>query len=152
MTRRISLLMGLLCLIASVSVGAVSHPPIVGTIFGYEICPKSLCGKAYFFGDFNGLVNKKKANGKFLVGVNYSDLPTSVGVPETITDGTWLIRTTEKLFDGTVTGGTLTYNGDNTFRVVVTLDLNRGGSGTLTADVTLDHNPDIPTVFGSVLQ
>jgi hypothetical protein len=153
MRRRLSLLMGLLCLIASVSVGA-STPAIEGEISGRELCPKSWCGQAYFGGEFYGKVDKKRAVGVFWVGVDYTDLPT-VSQPSTaITDGSWLIRTKNRgTFAGTVTTGTLTYNGDNTYGVSVTLEITQGGQGQFyLVEGELDHGPTIPTIVGTLVQ
>jgi hypothetical protein len=38
--RRVSLLVGLLCLIASMSLAAAPPKPIEGTIYGVEVCPQ----------------------------------------------------------------------------------------------------------------
>jgi hypothetical protein len=153
-TRRVGLLMGLLCLIASVSVGA-SEPSIRGEISGQEFCPKSWCGLAIFGGVFYGKVDKKRAVGVFRVGVDYIDLPTA-SVPSTeITGGLWKIGTINTgEFEGTILpGGTLTYNGNNTYGVSLTLMINQGGFGEFYfVEGELDHNPTFPTIAGTLVQ
>jgi hypothetical protein len=150
MKRRISLLMGFLCLIASLHVAAASHPAIAGTISGRELCPKDWCGKAYFVGEFNGTVNKKWEPGLFSVEVLHGSVPQELNASTDITDGAWTIRTSKRVLSGTVTGGTLTYIGDEKFAVVITLTVTGGGSGTLTFIGELDHGPDIPSIGGTL--
>jgi hypothetical protein len=151
MTRRISLLAGLLCLIASFHAGAPSHPAIAGTISGRELCIQEWCGRAHFVGDFYGTVNNKWEPGLFWVEVEHGSLPKEVNGTAPITDGTWTIRTSKRLFSGTVISGTLTYIGDEKFAVYITLALTQGGSGTLTcSNCVLDHGPDIPTIGGFI--
>jgi hypothetical protein len=152
--RRVSLLVGLLCLIASMSVGA-SDPSIRGEISGQEFCPKSWCGLAIFGGVFYGKVGNKRAAGGFRVGVNYIELPTA-SVPSTeITGGLWKIGTINTgEFEGVILpGGTLTYNGDNTYGVSLTLLINDGGSGQFYfVEGELNHNPTFPTIAGTLVQ
>jgi hypothetical protein len=152
MSRRVSLLVGFLCLIASFHVGAPSHPAIAGTISGRELCPQEWCGKAYFFGEFKGTVNNKWEPGLFSIEVTHGDVPQQLNETAPINDGAWTIRTSKRVFSGTVTGGTLTNIGDEKFAVVITLALMQGGSGTLTCQPScvLDHGPDIPSIEGPV--
>ena|ERR687887_81292 len=92
-------------LIVPVVVGAASHPAIVGTISGFELCPQSVCDKAYFAGQFAGTVNGKPTSGVFSVGVTHGDLPQSIEGTAPITGGTWMVRTKRKIFAGTVATG-----------------------------------------------
>jgi hypothetical protein len=55
-------------------------------------------------------------------------------------------------FGGTVLGGSIFNNGNNTFTVSVTLELKSGGTGQLLGAVVLDHNDFPPTVEGKLSQ
>ena len=106
-TRRVSLLAGLLCLIASMSVAAA--PPtsslIDGKIAGQELCWQELCGFAFFFGTFNGKVNGEHTIGTFTAIVQHeSPLPTQPGATAKVTSGSWTLRTQLGNFAGTVSG------------------------------------------------
>jgi hypothetical protein len=63
--------------------------------------------------------------------------------------GEWAISTEEGSFKGTFTEGTLTYNGDETFKVVLLLQTTSGGDFTLGFTGTLDHS-SWPTISGKV--
>lgn len=153
MKRRASLFAAFLFLIASLSAHAVSHPAITGTISGVELCTQDLCGQAVFAGDFVGFVNKQGTSGVFLVQVTHGSLPDQAGGTTPITGGSWWIRTEkDKIFSGTITGGTLTFNGDNTFTVVLAMQLTGGGHGTLTFNGLLNHNVFPPTIGGTISQ
>jgi hypothetical protein len=146
MTRRISLLLAFLCLMASMPVAAAKPGDHVhGTIFGYEVCTLQLCGQAFFTGDFAGKVNGTRTRGFFLVAVTHGDLSDVTPV----TTGEWAISTEKGSFRGTVTEGTLTYNGDETYRVVLMLKTTSGGDFTLEFIGTLDHS-SWPTISGKV--
>jgi hypothetical protein len=153
-TRRTSLLWGLLlCLIASTSVAAASPQPLVGTIDGVEICPQSfpLCSNgALFTGGFTGKINGKRTRGAFLVQVSHAPLQTQLGAVTAVTGGSWIIRTKKGDLAGTIVGGNLTANTDNTFDVVLTLQITEGGSGTATFAGVLDHNELPPTITGTI--
>jgi hypothetical protein len=153
MTRRASLfLLGMLSLIASLPLGAASHPAISGTISGLELCPQSICDQAIFAGNFAGTINGKPTPGVFLVGVTHDDLPETAGGTAAITGGTWMIRTKGRVFTGTIQTGSLTYNGDNTYTVVLTMEIDKGGNGTVTFTGLLDHNQFPPTIVGTLSQ
>ena len=139
--------------IASVPILAVSNPAITGTISGVELCPQSICGEAVFAGSFAGKIKNRPVAGVFWGGITHDDLPTTVGDTAAITGGTWMIRTRTQVFAGTVeSGGTLTFNGGNTYTVSMTMDLTSGGTGTLTFNGLLDHNPFPPTIVGTISQ
>ena len=149
MTRRISLLVAFLCLMASMPVAAAKPGDHVhGTILGYEVCTLQLCGQAIFTGDFAGKVNGTRTLGFFLVTAIHGDLPVVTGGTTAVT-GEWAISTEEGSFKGTVTEGTLTYNGDETFKVVLLLQTTSGGDFPLGFTGTLDHS-SWPTISGKV--
>ena len=151
--RRVFVSVVVSLLIASSPILAVSHPAVAGNIAGIELCPQSICGVAAFAGNFAGTVNSKPTAGIFWAGITHGDLPTEIGETAPITGGTWMIRTATKVVAGTVeAGGTLTYNGGNTFTVDLTMDLTTGGNGTLTFTGVLDHNPFPPTIAGTISQ
>lgn len=155
MKRRLALLVGLILLgIAVTPIRAASDPSITGTISGVELCPQSICGEAVFSGSFAGRVDHRPTSGVFWVGVTHDDLPTTVNGQAAITGGTWMIRTRTNVFAGTIAsnGGTITYNGGNTFTISLTMDLATGGSGTLSFTGLLDHNPFPPTIVGTISQ
>lgn len=153
MRRSLAVGIALMFVVASVPMKAVSNPAITGTISGVELCPQSICREAVFAGNFAGLVKAKPTAGVFWAGITHEDLPTTEGDTAAITGGSWLIRTRTRVFTGAIEdGGYLTYNGDNTFTVHLTMDLDTGGKGTLTFDGLLDHNPFPPTIVGFVSQ
>jgi hypothetical protein len=152
MTRRFyPFLLAVLCLVASVSAGAASHPAVTGIIQGYEFCPQSLCDAAFFGGNFSGTIGNKAASGLFFVGVNHDPLPDP-NQSAAITGGSWSITTDVKSLRGAVTGGTIYNNGDGTFLVTVILEISKGGNGTMTFTGTLNHNVFPPTIAGGITQ
>jgi hypothetical protein len=150
--QRSRLLFALLFLLASVSASAASEPKIRGTIHGQEFCWQDACGYALFAGTFAGRVDNKRTGGTIVVQVTHDSVPTYGSPPAMITGGSWVIRTLAGDFKGTIAGGTLTANNDNTFDVTATLTLVEGGSGTLSFKGELDHNNFPPTITGTVLQ
>lgn len=155
MKRRVSGFVGLVLLtIATTSLIAASIPSITGRISGVELCPQSVCGEAVFSGSFSGRVDHAPTYGVFWVGATWSgDLSTTVGGTTDITGGTWMINTQEGIFSGTIeNGGVLTYIGHNKYDVNLTMDVASGGTGTLTFDGVLDHNPFPPTITGKITQ
>jgi hypothetical protein len=68
-----------------------------------------------------------------------------------VPDGVWTIRTLLRKFEG-VTAGELCYNGGNTFRIDVDMQITSGGVGPLHFEGTLDHNVFPPTVKGHITQ
>lgn len=162
MSRSVSvLLLGLMCVIASVSARAESDPPIAGTFSGLEVCPQELqfCGgKAWFAGKFVGQVGKKKnASASVLVGASHAPLNDDEdGDITQITGGDWLmvIKQGNQAIGGNIAaGGTLTYDFDtNSFAVVLTLVVTQGGSGTVNFKGTLFHDPFPPEISGMLFQ
>jgi hypothetical protein len=158
-TSRLRLLVGLLYLIASISaVAAPSNKSVLtGTVSGVEVCPQSLCPNgAVFTGTFTGKVSGKHTSGPMLVQVAHESLNTNVGGVTLVTGGTWIIRTRRGDFVGTITGGQLTANNDDTFDVVLNLQMTQPTSATLTFTGVLDHSglddfpPTIPTFMGTI--
>jgi hypothetical protein len=144
--RRVSLLVGLLWLIASVAAAAPAKP-LTGVIAGWEACPQDweqLCPEgATFFGTFHGRVNGERASGVFKAVIKHSGLSTGAGIVES---GSFIVRTTRGDVAGLILpGGTLTTDdGGQTFKVMLTLQV---GPDTLTFKGLLDHTPlqeDIP--------
>lgn len=134
-----------------VTPSAASSPVITGEISGVEICPQSLCGAAIFTGTFRGLVGQRLAAGFFWAAVKHEPLPEP-GNTAAILGGKWNIATRANSFAGRILGGTLFNNGDNTFRVDATLELNRGGTGAILFSGSLDHNDLPPTLEGRLSQ
>ena len=158
-TRRVSLLLALLYLIASMSVVAApkSKPLLEGTVSGVELCPQSLCRNgALFTGTFTGKVSGKHTSGPILVQVTHDSLNTNVGGVTVVTGGSWIIRTSRGEFMGTIEGGQLTANDDETFDVILTLKMTQPTNTTLTFTGLLDHSglddfpPTIPTFIGTI--
>src|SRR5215211_1819462 len=115
MRRSVSAGVVLAAVLFTVPLLAASSPAISGTISGIELCPQFICGEAVFSGAFAGTVGHKPTAGVFWTA---------------ITGGTWMIRTRKAVYAGYVQpGGTLTYNGDNTFTVSLTMVLTTGGTG-----------------------
>jgi hypothetical protein len=142
-----------LILFFSSTAQAASNPTIAGQTAGLELCPQFICGVAVFAGAFQGQVGFfPNAKGIVWTALNHGELPTDVGAFTPIFfGGVWELKTLFRRFGGVVTGGQITYIGNNMFQVTVNLTLTTGGSGNLTADVILDHNTLIPT-FGGTLQ
>jgi hypothetical protein len=139
-------------LLTTLPVAADSIPVIEGDIDGIELCPQSICGAAFFIGQFAGHVNALPRQGVFLGAITHQPLPEP---DETsfITGGTWLIRIPFRTFRGVVLpGGTLTNNGDNTFTVAITMLITQGGTGTLNFTGTLSHEVFPPTIVGTLSQ
>ena len=160
-TRRLSVLVGLLYLVASISVVAApkDKPLLEGTVSGVELCPQSLCTNgALFTGTFTGKVSGKHTSGPILVQVTHESLNTNVGGVTMVTGGSWIIRTSRGEFRGTITSGQLTANADDTFDVILTLQMTQPTIGTLTFNGVLDHSglddlpPRIPTFIGTISQ
>jgi hypothetical protein len=162
MSRPVSLfLSGLLWVMASTSALAASQPPIAGTIQGHEVCPQFIAfcgGKAWFAGKFIGQVGTVGiVTGSFLVGVSHDSLNQTDGAVTHITGGEWVIvikQNTQEISGTVQPGGTLTYRaGSNAFDVALTLVLSpNDGSGTVTFQGILDHNPFPPEVIGMLFQ
>jgi hypothetical protein len=139
-----------LFLIAVQPVRAAS-PTIVGEISGIELCPEIACGAAIFNGTFQGTVGNKPTPGFFWVAIQHEALPAA-GKSSPIFGGKWSLSTFWGKFGGTVLGGSVFNNGNNTFNVSVTLELKSGGTGQLLGAVVLDHNDFPPTVEGKLSQ
>jgi len=151
MNRRICTVLA--CVLLMAPLPAIAGPAITGGVSGLELCPQSICDEAVFAGAFVGKVNTKPTTGAFWTGITHDDLPTVAGQSTAITGGTWMIRTKTKVFTGVVQpGGTLTYNGDNTFTVSLTMVITSGGSGSMQFTGILDHNPFPPTIVGTITQ
>jgi hypothetical protein len=142
-----------LILLFSSTAQAASNPTIAGQVAGLELCPQFICGVAVFAGAFQGQVGFfPNAKGIVWTALNHGELPTEVGGSTPIfPGGVWELKTWFRRFGGGVTGGQITYIGNNLFQVTIYLTLTAGGSGDLTASVILDHNTLIPT-FGGTLQ
>jgi hypothetical protein len=153
-TRRVSLLVGLLCLIASTSVAAA--PAFEGKISGVEWCwqDNPLCDYAAFSGSYNGKVYDEHDTGFFSAIVKHGALPKPGSEPAPITEGYWLIWTSLGYFEGTVTGGTLTATKNvNRFDVTVDLLMTNGPAkfvGVLDHSGLLKQPIQPPTIRGDV--
>ena len=139
-----------LFLIAVQPVGA-SSPTIAGEISGVELCPETACGAAIFTGTFQGTVGDKPTPGFFWVAVQHETLPTA-GNSSPIFGGKWSVSTFWGKFDGTVLGGNIFNNGNNTFNISVALEMKSGGTGELIGEAVLNHNDFPPTVEGKLFQ
>jgi hypothetical protein len=128
-----------------------SSPTIAGEISGVELCPETACGAAIFTGTFQGTVGNKPTPGFFWVAVQHETLPTA-GNASPIFGGKWSLSTFWGKFDGTVLGGSIFNDGNNTFNVSVSLELKSGGTGGLLGAAVLDHNDFPPTVEGKLFQ
>lgn len=141
--------------ISSVTVRASSlssWPVIRGQVSGIELCPQSFCTVAIFTGFFKGQVGFfANTVGTINVAVHHGPLPVVKDACTPIPDGVWALQTLLRKFEG-VAAGVLCYNGDNTFRIDVGMQLTSGGVGQLHFDGTLDHNVFPPTVKGDITQ
>jgi len=155
MVRRTIVLVTLIMCMATVRGAAVSAPNIEGNLRGTELCPQSWCGAAWFVASFSGKVGRAHTSGVALAGITYDFLPSD-GETGTILGGTWSLQTSKGSFSGYVSQGTLTYNGDETYNVEMTMVLQDGGTGELTFIGLLDHRPLDeglpPTITGTISQ
>ncbi|HEU4921873.1 MAG TPA: hypothetical protein VFT23_02225 [Burkholderiales bacterium] len=155
-TRRVSLLVGLLCLIASTSVAAA--PLIDGKISGLESCWQEACGFAAFAGTFNGKVNGEHTTGYFSGLATHEDLKTQPGETTAVNPGGfWLIWTKLAYFEGTIIGGTLTARKNDRFDLTLKLQLTKPVETTATLVGVLDHSgldkqpiPEPPTIMADI--
>jgi hypothetical protein len=155
-TRRVSLLVGLLCSIASATPIAQTDLDINGRINGSEYCFQSLgdpCDwKAKFTGVFIGKVGEfRDVVGIWDIELKHGDLnyENRGQTPILQEGGEWkLILSNSVVISGTIdAGGTLTYRaGSNTFDVNVTLIDTHGGK--VKVDAVLNHNSFPPPVTG----
>jgi len=145
---------GLVVVLSAVTAQAASNPVIVGQVSGRELCPQYICGAAIFVAGFHGQIGSNhNATGLVATALNHGDLPTEIGATTPIYfGGVWQLQTLFRQVSGIVERGEIRYNGNNTFHITVTLDLIKGGSGTMTFSGTLDHNPLIPTIVGTISQ
>lgn len=137
--------------VSSVTVRASSWPIISGQVSGIELCPQAWCGVAVFTGVFKGQVGFFPAIGTIAVAVHHGPLPVVKDACTPIPDGVWTLKTLLRKFEG-VAAGELCYNGDNTFRIDVDMQITSGGTGPLHFEGTLDHNVFPPTVKGFITQ
>lgn len=155
MIRRTMWLVIFMMSIATIPAAAVSNPVIVGNLTGTELCPQSFCGAAWFTASFVGKVDHARTTGVALAGITYDYLP-SEGETGHITGGTWSLTTRRGSFSGYVSDGTLTYNGDETYNIELTMVVQSGGTGELTFNGLLDHRPLEqglpPTITGTISQ
>jgi hypothetical protein len=137
---------------------AASRPVISGDLTGQEVCFQFVCGAAIFTGTFKGRVgDDQDVSGTWTVRVTHQDLPTSVGGTAAITGGDWQLLANQ-LFGGKVQRGTITFLGDDQYRIETTLQLRQGGNGSVAFVGVLDHRPlnatppSVPTVTGQLQQ
>ena len=153
MRQRVSAGVVLVSVLFAVPLLAASSPAISGAVSGIELCPQFICGEAVFAGAFTGTIGQKATAGAFWTGITHDDLPTITGESSAITGGSWIISARRKIYAGFVApGGTLTYNGDNTYTVSLTMVLTSGGTGTMNFVGLLDHNEFPPTITGTITQ
>jgi hypothetical protein len=130
---------------------AASVPSIDGQVAGLELCPQFICGAAIFAGEFQGKIGANlDASAGMIAALTHGDLPTEIGDSTPIYKGVWELKTPFRRISGAVLGGRIVYIGENRFHVTATFVLINGGSGILTLDGILDHNPLIPTFGGSL--
>lgn len=143
---------GLVLVFGSTVAQAATTPPIDGQAAGIELCPQFICGLAIFAGSFHGQIGSNpNANAIVATALNHGELPTTIGdLTPIYPGGVWQLKTLLRRFSGVVTGGCIVYIGDNRFFVKIGMHLTSGGSGDLTFEGILDHNPLIPTFAGTL--
>lgn len=143
-----------IALAAVLVAGAVSVradvPFVQGSVATIELCPQSICGVAIFTGVFAGQIESRRAVGSVSVVVKHEDLPES-GFSSNILSGAWQIQTFTRTIHGGVQSGTLFNNGDNTFKVHVTMTV-AGSPNTVSFDGTLSHKTFPPQLTGQIGQ
>jgi hypothetical protein len=113
-----------------------------------EICPQFVCGAAIFQGTCDCTVNNRHTIGFFWVSIQHDPLSQAAA----ITGGNWTLTTLSGNFSGRVVDGSITSNGDNTFTVIGTLRLRKGGKGNVFVSGVLDHTEFPPTFEGELVQ
>ena len=143
--------------ILALQVVTASTPVITGAIQGVELCPQSICDAAIFAGDFTGQVNSKPTSGFFGAAITYDEPLPSQPFSTEITGGSWAIHTRLRTVGGKILdGGTLTNIGppsgetEDRFTVTLTMEITKGGFGTLHFTGILDHNQFPPTIAGEI--
>ena len=154
MRRRFSWFALILVLATAVApLRASSVPSIQGAVAGLEFCEQASCGAAMFAGVFKGLVDGRLALGTIVFAVTHETPLPEPGDTKAVTGGAWKLQLfSGKKFLGTVTGGTLLNNGNDTFGVVANMQVVDGGSGPLTFIGTLSHKTFPPTIWGFITQ
>lgn len=148
MKRTIVLTSLLVALLVTVLPANASSPTITGEISGVEICPQFICDAAIFQGTCDCTVNNRRTIGFFWVSIQHDPLSEA----SAITGGKWTLTTLRGNFSGSVVDGTITSNGDNTFTVIATLRLRKGGKGNMIVSGVLDHTEFPPTFEGELVQ
>ena len=148
MKRTIFLTALLLSLLLTASLASASSPTITGEISGVEICPQFVCEAAIFQGTCDCLINNQHTIGFFWVSIQHDPLSQA----STIAGGKWTLTTLRGNFSGRVADGIITSNGDNTFTVIATLGLRKGGKGNVFVSGVLDHTEFPPTFEGELVQ
>lgn len=145
--------LAMLVLAGTIPVQASSTPFIRGEVSALELCPQSICHAAIFSGLFVGQVGGNPFSiGVISVAATHEDLPDPDETAD-ITGGVWSLRLLNgRRFTGSVTGGSLFNNGDDTFEVNVEMEILSNGSGNLQFHGTLSHQVFPPTLIGGITQ
>ena len=155
--RRASLLCFMSLLVTSISLA--SDPQIQGQVAGVEICTQQFCGAAIFVGSFQGTVDGRPAFGYWTAGVNHETPLPDLFETKKITGGSWQMKVwvfygffpRKRVFAGNVEyGGSLTQSSPDLFTVDADLNIVRGGPGSMSMDILLDHTRLPFTVNGLV--
>jgi len=143
-------MLSLVLWLASGAALAASQPTVTAKVEGVEVCAQGDCDGALFIGTAAGQVGTAQTRGGFGVVVTHGPLPEP-GQTGSITGGQWALTANQTLFTGTILGGSLVSNGNQTFTVTATLLLLGGGLGTLTFQGVLDHNTLPPILAGIIV-
>jgi hypothetical protein len=127
-----------------------SSPAIIGEISGVELCPESACNAAVFTGTCDCIVGNRYTVGFFWVAVQRE--PLLISGQSDIVGGKWNLTTLRGKFSGKVIDGSITNNGDNTFNVIATLRIQKGGKDHMIVSGVLDHSDFPPTFEGELVQ
>jgi hypothetical protein len=138
----------LVAFLLTVFPASASSPTISGEISGVEICPQFICHAAVFQGTCDCTVNNRQTIGFFWVSIQHEPLSEA----SAITGGKWTLTTRRGNCSGKVTDGTITSNGNNTFTVIATPRLTKGGKGNMIVSGVLDHTEFPPTFEGELVQ
>ena len=141
-----------LALLGTASLSAHSQTTLNGFVSGVELCEQEVCGSAIFVAGFAGEIADRPAVGLAVGGIKHDDLPVVIGATAEITGGMWSIRALRRTLGGKVTGGTLQKLNDTQFFVVMSMEIDEGGSGEATFKAILDHGPFPPTIRGVIQQ
>ncbi|MDA0364949.1 MAG: hypothetical protein O3B31_10985 [Chloroflexi bacterium] len=129
---------------------SAARAELSGSTVGIELCPQLLCGAATFIGYFGGEVDGRRSAGWWMIAARHDALPES-GERSAVTGGRWSLSIAGGRTAGTVIGGSILNNGDDTFAITIALDPSAADGPALEFSGLLDHRTFPPTTRGALV-